>query len=133
MHEDLAPVLRIKAAVEMTIASLLPSTFAPFNSVLVNRYDDGNAGIKWHADDEKCYGNAADILIASVSIGASRPFELRTKPRKGVRTLLHRIVLQSASLLVMGGATQRNWQVFLCAGAQARAHMVLGLASIASR
>ena len=39
--------------------------------VLVNRYADGEAGIKWHSDDEKCYGDASNILIASVSLGTA--------------------------------------------------------------
>merc|ERR1712048_1477488 len=52
-----------------------------FNSVLVNRYADGRSQIKWHADDEHCYGSTTSILIASVSLGAARYFELRRKPR----------------------------------------------------
>ena len=53
-----------------------------FNSVLVNRYSDGMARIKWHADAEICYGDAAtsDIIIGSVSLGADRLFELRRRP-----------------------------------------------------
>ena len=53
--QELAPVLSIKAAVEAKVAVVLPDV-APFNSVLVNRYADGRAQIKWHADDESCYG-----------------------------------------------------------------------------
>ena len=53
--QELAPVLCIKAAVEDKVAVVLPDV-APFNSVLVNRYADGRAQIKWHADDESCYG-----------------------------------------------------------------------------
>ena len=74
---------------------------------------------------ERCYGNADDITIGSVSLGAERWFELRPKPGKWCQppeapgatpTIVrpgrkrHRIRLKSGSLLVMAGATQRHWQ-----------------------
>ncbi|CAJ1358701.1 unnamed protein product [Effrenium voratum] len=85
-----------------------------FNSVLVNHYMDGQAQIKWHADDENCYGCPEQILIGSLSLGAPRRFELRRKPRKGDadRSAQARqsILLQPGSLLIMAGATQARWQ-----------------------
>ncbi|CAJ1401240.1 unnamed protein product [Effrenium voratum] len=85
-----------------------------FNSVLVNHYMDGQAQIKWHADDENCYGCPDQILIGSLSLGAPRRFELRRKPRKGDadRSAQARqsILLQPGSLLIMAGATQARWQ-----------------------
>merc|ERR1719223_2682005 len=88
-------VLRVQAAVESAILALLPSAatdvrgtgcepgMTVFNSVLVNRYQDGTSHVAWHADDEKCYGSSDSILIGSVSLGAARSFEVRRKPRKG--------------------------------------------------
>jgi alkylated DNA repair dioxygenase AlkB len=76
---------------------------APFNSVLANLYRDGNDTMGWHADDEPELGPAP--VIASVSLGAERRFDLRHREtRETVRT-----VLPSGSVLVMSGATQRHW------------------------
>ncbi|CAK9088727.1 Kinesin-like protein KIF18B [Durusdinium trenchii] len=95
-------------------AESLGSELEPFfNSVLVNFYLDGRAQIKWHADDENCYGPAERIVIGSVSLGAPRPFELRRTPRKGDGRNAQerrRIWLQPGSLLIMAGAMQAKWQ-----------------------
>lgn len=77
-----------------------------FNGVLLNLYRDGNDSMGWHADDERELGD--DPLIASVSLGAERPFRLR---RLGTaRAESAHLVLPHGSLLIMSGATQANWQ-----------------------
>ena len=48
-----------------------------FNSVLLNLYRDGNDKVAWHADDEKSLTDT--INIASVSIGAEREFQFKSK------------------------------------------------------
>jgi len=122
-------ILHIKSLAEQAVRNLLAShedfkeycdsmprlSDEPlFNSVLVNWYADGRSQIKWHSDDERCYGNPTNILIASVSLGASRYFELRRKPRRGDSGLEDQrrrgILLHGGSLLVMAGATQAEWQ-----------------------
>ena len=75
-----------------------------FNSVLANLYRDGADRLGWHADDEPELGPAP--VIASASFGAPRRFLLRPKRRGGASVP---IVLEPGSLLVMRGATQRNW------------------------
>jgi alkylated DNA repair dioxygenase AlkB len=75
-----------------------------FNAVLLNLYRDGRDGMGWHADDEPELG--PDPVIASVSLGAARRFSLRHRRRKGLRADLS---LPNGSLLLMSGATQRNW------------------------
>ena len=91
-----------------------------FNAVLVNRYTDGSAGVKWHADDDRWYhcghertnrNDRSDIVIASVSLGAERTFEFRRKVRgdPNERRRL-RFRLKSGSVLLMAGATQQYWQ-----------------------
>jgi len=87
------------------VAAVLPSV-APFNSVLVNCYPNGSASIKWHADDESCYGDAHTSTIASVSFGARRTFCLRRRLQGTdgkTCQLLRKIALPSGSLLVMCG------------------------------
>lgn len=76
-----------------------------FNSVLGNLYRDGNDAMGWHADDEPSLG--PQPIIASLSVGATRRFGLRSrcKPR-----VFRRLALAHGSLLLMGGDTQSHWQ-----------------------
>lgn len=82
-----------------------------FNSVLVNLYRDGSDSVSWHSDDESELG--MQPLIASLSFGAPRRFSMRarypSRPMFAETSTTH-IDLQSGSLLVMAGNTQRNWQ-----------------------
>ena len=50
-------------------------TGKPFNRALVNYYRNGKDSVDWHADDEASLG--FEPLIASVSVGAERIFQLR--------------------------------------------------------
>jgi alkylated DNA repair dioxygenase AlkB len=76
-----------------------------FNSVLANQYRDGHDSVSWHSDDEPELG--AQPVIASVSFGASRCFELRHRERRTQPSL--RLVLDHGSVLVMRGTTQECW------------------------
>jgi len=75
-----------------------------FNSVLVNLYRDGRDSVGWHSDDEAELG--PEPVIASVSLGATRRFQLRHRSLAGVR---HQLDLTHGSLLLMRGPTQRHW------------------------
>ena len=78
-----------------------------FNSVLANLYRDGRDSMGFHADKEKELGEAP--VIASVSLGATRRFQLRyTGKQKGVPG--RDLELPGGSLLVMRGTTQRYWR-----------------------
>jgi alkylated DNA repair dioxygenase AlkB len=75
-----------------------------FNSVLANRYRNGQDGMGWHADNEPELG--PQPMIASLSFGAPRRFLLRTRDRSQRVALL----LMSGSMLVMEGDTQQCTQ-----------------------
>jgi len=75
-----------------------------FNSVLANLYRTGADGVSWHSDDEKELGPSP--VIASVSLGESRVFQMKHKTNKNLK---YSIPLNSGSLLLMSGATQHNW------------------------
>ena len=77
-----------------------------FNSVLLNYYRDGHDSVAWHADDEPELG--ADPIIASVSLGAERDFQLCPK-NSSSRAVKVRLKLRNGSLLVMGEGMQNNW------------------------
>jgi alkylated DNA repair dioxygenase AlkB len=73
--------------------------------VLANLYRDGRDSMGWHSDDEPELGPTP--TIASVSLGARRRFVLRHK-RKAAPAV--ELALESGSLLVMSGTTQRFWK-----------------------
>lgn len=81
-----------------------------FNAVLANLYPDGHASVGWHADDEPDLGPAP--VIASLSLGASRTFRLRSRmaagrvPDQGET----RLILESGTLLLMMPPLQSEWE-----------------------
>ncbi|MFM9226531.1 MAG: alpha-ketoglutarate-dependent dioxygenase AlkB family protein [Actinomycetota bacterium] len=79
-------------------------TGAPFNGVLANLYRNGRDHMGWHADDEPSLG--PEPIIASVSLGAERRFDLRH--RKTGETIS--CLLPHGSLLVMSGRSQTAWK-----------------------
>jgi alkylated DNA repair dioxygenase AlkB len=90
-------LLEIKRKVETKVD-------ASFNSVLLNRYRNGNDSISWHTDAEKELGK--NPIIASVNFGATREFQLRhihTKEKLSIE-------LSHGSLLIMLGELQHFWQ-----------------------
>ncbi len=76
-----------------------------FNSVLLNWYRQGNDSMDWHADDEPELGS--DPLIASLSFGVSRRFELKHRQRRELGK--YSLELGNGSLLLMGRGMQRSW------------------------
>ncbi|MBT8137804.1 MAG: alpha-ketoglutarate-dependent dioxygenase AlkB [Gammaproteobacteria bacterium] len=94
-------VSRIRQAVEQAAG-------AAFNSVLINLYSDGNDYMGWHRDDERELG--MQPVIASLSLGATRFFDLRHRDYRESGIAVQRLELQSGDLVVMRGDTQRHWQ-----------------------
>lgn len=89
-------LLKLKALIEKKSGET-------FNSCLLNLYHDGSEGMSWHSDGEKdLKENGA---IASLSFGAERKFAFKHKNTKEVVSLF----LESGSLLIMTGTTQKNW------------------------
>jgi alkylated DNA repair dioxygenase AlkB len=77
-----------------------------FNHVLLNRYRDGRDNMGMHADNERELG--PDPIVATLSLGATRRLVLVPRhARDGER---RSIALPAGSLLVMGGACQREFR-----------------------
>jgi alkylated DNA repair dioxygenase AlkB len=76
---------------------------APFNSLLLNYYRDGQDSIGYHADAEPELGR--DPVIASISLGAVRQFVLK-HIKSGAKL---KYDLAHGSLLIMGGTCQHHW------------------------
>lgn len=93
----LPDLLEIKNKIE-------PMAGVTFNSVLLNLYRDGRDSVSWHTDAEPELGR--NPVIASVSFGASRKFQLRHLHTKEKIEL----ELTHGSLLIMQGELQHYWQ-----------------------
>lgn len=79
---------------------------ASFNSVLLNYYRNCHDSMGFHSDDEPELGT--NPIIASLSVGEERVFTLKHKHRKEMKPV--KLRLESGSLLVMKGETQKNWK-----------------------
>jgi len=77
-----------------------------FNSVLLNYYRDQRDSMGLHSDDEPELG--ARPILASLSLGQERTLTFKHKVRKDVSPI--KIRLESGSLLLMKGDTQRCWK-----------------------
>jgi alkylated DNA repair dioxygenase AlkB len=97
-HRWTVPLLELQGMLE-------DATGVSYNSVLLNRYRDGQDGLSWHADDEPELGDSP--VIASISLGAARDFALR---RSGETRQLIKVPLEHGSLLIMKGTSQRDYQ-----------------------
>lgn len=75
-----------------------------FNGVLLNFYRDGNDHLGWHSDDELV--NGPEPLIASISLGAERRFDMRHRQTGETVSAM----LSHGSLLVMSGLSQKCWE-----------------------
>jgi len=90
------PIVEIKMVCEAIAGTT-------FNSVLLNLYRDGEDTVGWHSDDEPTLGR--DPVIASVSLGAMRRFDLRHKVTK--ETV--KAPMPAGSVLLMSGRLQAEW------------------------
>jgi alkylated DNA repair dioxygenase AlkB len=75
-----------------------------FNSVLLNRYRNGNDSISWHSDNEPELGK--NPVIGSINFGSTRRFMLKHKKDK---SLTYELELKHGSFLLMFGELQHYW------------------------
>lgn len=74
-----------------------------FNFVLCQMYPDGTSKIGWHSDDERDLRE--NSIIASVSFGATRTFQLKHKLTKELIS----VDLTNGSLITMEGRCQKDY------------------------
>ncbi|MDF4222257.1 alpha-ketoglutarate-dependent dioxygenase AlkB [Maribacter sp. M208] len=77
-----------------------------FTRCLLNYYRDGKDSVDWHQDYKG--EQRKNTVIASVTFGATRPFQLKHVSRSDLKRV--DIPLVNGSLLLMQGATQENWK-----------------------
>ncbi len=78
-----------------------------FNSLLLNRFRNGDDKLDWHADDEPELDPHQPI--ASLSLGASRSFRLRPRDPAANGSAPVSLELGHGELLIMDPPTQRHW------------------------
>jgi alkylated DNA repair dioxygenase AlkB len=78
----------------------------PLGAAAFNHYRDGRDSVAPHGDRE--LRDTGDALVALLTLGATRPFRLRPRARRGGPT--HDVAPGSGDVLVMGGACQRDWE-----------------------
>lgn len=94
-------VFHVKQLIEQHMATL--GYGIDFNACLLNYYPTGEAGMGYHADNERELGEQP--VIASLSLGVARKFVFKHRNTKAKIE----IPLQSGQLIVMAGDTQKNW------------------------
>eukprot|EP00928_Gymnodinium_smaydae_P089001 TRINITY_DN73016_c0_g1_i1.p1 TRINITY_DN73016_c0_g1~~TRINITY_DN73016_c0_g1_i1.p1 ORF type:complete len:720 (-),score=82.63 TRINITY_DN73016_c0_g1_i1:54-2213(-) len=79
------------------------------NSCNLNLYEDGGMSVAWHSDDETLFaGKIYDCPIISLSLGATRTFEVQLK--NDAETEIHKFRLESGDLVTMEGMLQKYYQ-----------------------
>ncbi len=108
-------------AVEAMAEALGERYGVSFDSIGANLYRDGRDSVAMHGDRHARKPGDPDAVVALVSLGAERRFQLR--PRTGGASITYQLC--SGDLLVMGGSCQRTWQHGVPKMANAGARMSL--------
>jgi alkylated DNA repair dioxygenase AlkB len=84
-----------------------------FDGFALAWYRDGNDSVAFHRDRDLRWLD--DTVIAIVTVGATRPWQLRPRANRfahhlEARGATHDLAPASGDLVVMGGASQANWE-----------------------
>jgi alkylated DNA repair dioxygenase AlkB len=101
VHHRARPMPGLLDAVRARVEAV--SGLDGFNSVLGNLYRDGSHTVGWHSDDETTHTRPQ---IASVSLGATRRFRIRSKADKSLTWALE---LAHGDVLLMTGRSQLDY------------------------
>lgn len=93
---------RLRQQIEQRLACVQPGRWR-FNSLLLNRYRNGEQRMGWHSDNETELGERP--CIASISLGVARPLRFRWKDRS--REAFN-VWMEHGSLLLMGPGIQQQ-------------------------
>ena len=83
-------------------------TGTTFDYCFLNRYRNGNDAVAWHGDRDG--GRDARLVVGSLSLGATRSFQLRPKKDSGLRHDPITVDVTHGDLVVMAGDTQLYWE-----------------------
>src|SRR5579875_702430 len=83
-------------------------TATEYDYVFLNRYRNGHDAVAWHGDRDG--SRDARLVVASLSLGATRAFQLRPKKDSGLRYDPITVEVAHGDLIVMAGDTQLYWE-----------------------
>lgn len=83
-------------------------TGTTYDYVFLNRYRDGRDAVAWHGDRDG--SRDARLVVASLSLGATRVFQLRPQKESGLRYDPITVEVAHGDLIVMAGDTQLYWE-----------------------
>jgi alkylated DNA repair dioxygenase AlkB len=83
-------------------------TETTYDYVFLNRYRNGQDAVAWHGDHDG--ERDARLVVASLSLGATRAFQLRPKKDSGLRHDPITVPVAHGDLIVMAGDTQLYWE-----------------------
>ena len=83
-------------------------TATTYDYVFLNRYRNGNDAVAWHGDRDG--SQDARLVVGSLSLGATRTFQLRPKKESGLRYNPISVHVAHGDLIVMRGDTQLYWE-----------------------
>ena len=90
---------------KIKVVSNLPDACSP-NSVNCNWYPNRSTGLGWHADNEELFRTeSAEVVIISLSLGATRTFEVWSRSQS--RT--YELPLHTGDLAIMSGFFQDHY------------------------
>ncbi|MGD1066457.1 MAG: alpha-ketoglutarate-dependent dioxygenase AlkB [Vulcanimicrobiaceae bacterium] len=84
------------------------ATGTTYDYVHLNRYRDGRDAVAWHGDTDG--ERDARLVVASLSLGATRAFQLRPKKDSGLRYDPITVDVTHGDLVVMAGDTHLYWE-----------------------
>ena len=79
-----------------------------FDYCFLNRYRDGRDAVAWHGDRDGT--RDARLVVASLSLGATRSFQLRPKQDSGLMYNPISVDVNHGDLVIMAGDTQLYWE-----------------------
>jgi alkylated DNA repair dioxygenase AlkB len=79
-----------------------------YDYCFLNRYRNGHDAVAWHGDNDG--ERDARLVVASLSLGATRQFQLRPKKDSGLMYNPISVDVAHGDLVIMRGDTQLYWE-----------------------
>ena len=78
-----------------------------FNGCLLNLYEDGDASISYHKDDESSMPE--NSMIVSFSLGSTRKFFLKKDKDNEGKRITEKLSIKNGEILIMKNECQKKW------------------------
>jgi alkylated DNA repair dioxygenase AlkB len=96
------------ATLEQVRRHIERDTGTRYDYCFLNRYRNGHDAVAWHGDNDG--EQDARLVVASLSLGATRQFQLRPKKDSGLMYNPISVDVAHGDLVIMRGDTQLYWE-----------------------